>query len=79
MPATSTSGFLKRKFPMPQNDGSVGLADSKPEGLWCWGCNRRFVAKGQPTSGPLDSVRWREWLCSDPECPGQIIANGRKR
>lgn len=38
------------------------------EGIWCWGCARRFVAKGQPTSGPLDAVRWIEGLCGKLDC-----------
>lgn len=38
------------------------------EGVWCWGCARRFVPKGQPTKGPLDAVTWREGLCGKPDC-----------
>lgn len=50
-----------------------------PEGIHCWGCARRFVPSGQPTSGPLTSVRWREGLCNRPECNALVNAiTGKK-
>lgn len=55
----------------------MNLDEPKPQGIWCWGCGKRFVFPGTHRTGPLDSVNWREGLCSKPGCLGERIANGR--
>lgn len=77
---TTTIRRLGQAVPLP--------GDTRPVGLWCFGCGTRYVPKGTPKphrdgdGNPAvaqDEWQWREILCDDPDCPANTIAKGLRR